>query len=175
MFVAFMLVHCFICLSVRVEFEFISFEFSLSQSREKGEIEKNPAQPKAKPNPAIQPNPRPLSFPSWARAEVWAAGSWVGLRGFWVFRVLGFQGGLGWARLGLGSFLLSSFLFKPHSTNLNSNSNLNSTLTLNQIKLCTSMYAQQVSPKINFIYLRIKIRLNVSLNTINLRNLIKVN
>ena len=76
-----------------------------------------------------------------------------------------------WTGLRLGSFLLSSFLFKPHSTNLNSNSNLNSTLTLNQIKLCTSMYAQHVSPKINFNYLRIKIRLNASLNAINLRKI----
>ena len=66
----------------------------------------------------------------------------------------GFPGRFGLGQVGvLGSFLLSSFLFKPHSTNLDSNSNLNSTLTLNQIKLCTSMHAQHVEPKINFSYL----------------------
>ena len=72
-----------------------------------------------------------------------------------------------WAGLRLGSFLLSSFLFKPHSTNLNSNSNLNSTLTLNQIKLCTSMYAQHVEPKIIFNYLCNKIRLKCKLSKLN--------
>ena len=68
--------------------------------------------------------------------------------------------------LATGLGFLPSFLFFSFSnitqTNSNSNSNLNSTLTLKQIKLCTSMYAQHVEPKINFSYLCNKIRLNAS-------------
>ena len=53
----------------------------------------------------------------------WAA------HGFGLGWLSGFLGlGLGFPSLFLVFSLLSSFLFKPHSTNLNSNSNLNSTL-----------------------------------------------
>ena len=81
---------------------------------------------------------------------------------------------VGWAGwLGLGP-LSFSILFQHTQTELNSNSNLNSTLALNQIKEMLQHDATtKIKPMINFNYLRNKIRLNVILNTINLRNLNK--
>ena len=67
---------------------------------------------------------------------------------------------LGWVLVSGFSYFLSLFYllfysisyFKHHSIYLNSNSNLNSTLTLNQIKKCTSMNATaKIKPMINFL------------------------
>ena len=83
-------------------------------------------------------------------------------------------GGLGWIK-GLGP-LSFSILFQHTQTKLNSNSNLNSTLALNQIKEMLQHDATtKIKPMMNFNYLRNKIRLNAILNTINLRNLNKAN
>jgi hypothetical protein len=71
-------------------------------------------------------------------------------------------GGLGWIK-GLGP-LSFSILFQHTQTKLNSNSNLNSTLALNQIKEMLQHDATtKIKPMINFNYLRNKIRLNASL------------
>ena len=71
-------------------------------------------------------------------------------------------GVLGWIK-GL-SPLSFSILFQHTQTKLNSNSNLNSTLALNQIKEMLQHDATtKIKPMMNFNYLRNKIRLNSSL------------
>ena len=89
---------------------------------------------------------------------------------------LGFLKGLGF---GFWVFFLFLFLFLSNS-NSNSNSRqMNSNLNLNSHKHSTNKTMLQhdattkIKPMINFNYLRIKIRLNESLNTINLRILNK--
>ena len=94
------------------------------------------------------------------------------------------EGGLGWVFPWAGLFWVwasprvwASFLFLNYTqTKLNSNSNLNSILALNQIKeMLWHDATTKIKPMINFNYLRNKIRLNAILNTINLRNLNKAN
>ena len=82
---------------------------------------------------------------------------------------------------GFWVFFLFLFLFLSNS-NSNSNSRqMNSNLNLNSHKHSTNKTMLQhdattkIKPMINFNYLRIKIKLNESLNTINLRILNKAN
>ena len=104
----------------------------------------------------------------------WAGSGWTGEGAGrcglgWCWAVAGF-----WAWF-FSIFFLLSFL-NYTQTKLNSNSNLNSILALNQIKeMLRHDATTKIKPMINFNYLRNKIRLNAILNTINLRNLNKAN
>ena len=118
----------------------------------------------------------PLGWGKEVAGRDWAwAWSLPGLTVWAGRRVCGLGCSRVWAGLAIGlfpsSFLLQTSL-KLFEFKLKFESN---PTTLKQVKLCNGMNAQTVSPKINFNYLRIKIRLNESLNTINLRNLIKTN
>ena len=110
----------------------------------------------------------------------WAAGKGKGRTGPVGFlgRVRGLRVGLptGFGLVGLGfTFFYFFSSLQLTQTNSNSNSNLNSTLTLKQIKQCASMNATSRLNLKNLITCETKIRLNASLNTINLRNLNKAN
>ena len=92
--------------------------------------------------------------------------------------------GLGWVFPWAGLFWVwasprvwASFLFLNYTqTKLNSNSNLNSILALNQIKeMLRHDATTKIKPMINFNYLRNKIRLNARLSKINPRKLNKAN
>ena len=132
-----------------------------------------------------------------SRAEDWAAsagrGEKAGTR--WAVRE-GKKGETAWAVRGLGlgrfglkgwflgwvwflllvflSFSLFLILIQTQAKRIQINLNSNSNQTTRE-KMLQHECNNHFNPMINFNYLRIKIRLNASLNTINLRNLIKAN
>ena len=105
-----------------------------------------------------------LGRADWAGGDTagWAGSGWTGEGAGrcglgWCWAVAGF-----WAWF-FSIFFLLSFL-NYTQTKLNSNSNLNSILALNQIKeMLRHDATTKIKPMINFNYLRNKIRLNVSL------------